>query len=124
MVLLSLLSGELLMLLLPVLVAGAGAALILGVRPGGVFGFLGMLSALVILSPVLTPLVVELMGMVPPWVQVLILVVLGVVVLRSVLGLVVGRRVGDTILAGIIAGVISLVFAMCTGVVRQLTARW
>lgn len=75
--------------ILALVIVGLGLALMLNlVRPGWVFGALGWLIGLLLLSPFIAPL----MGALPFWVLALLLVFLSFFSLRMVLELLIGKE--------------------------------
>jgi hypothetical protein len=90
---------------LPLLIVGVGLALMLGLISGrAALGLLGLL----LLSPLLAPLIEELLGELPPWISLIILAFLALALFRGLAALILGQRAADAMAGNLAADLVRL----------------
>ena len=113
---------------LPLVIAGIGLALMVGLLSGGAaFRILGIL----LLFALLSPFVEGVMGGMPPWVGLILMAIIALALLRGAASLVLGRRAADH-MVGILAAdcvrlalrLLLLPFRAVGGLVRLISAGW
>lgn len=90
---------------LPLLIAGVGLAMILGLLRGR--AALGILLML-LLAPVLASFVEVLMEILPPWISLIVLAVIGLSILKGLAALLIGPRAADTMVGSLAADLVRL----------------
>lgn len=95
---------------LPLVIAGVGLALMLGLVSGR--AALGIVLGLVVLPPLLAPLVEAVMGGLPPWVSLVILAFFGLAIIRGLAALLIGSRAADTMVGSLAADLVRFVVAI------------
>jgi hypothetical protein len=112
--------------LLPLVIAGIGLALMVGLlNRSAAFGLLGMLLLFAILSPIIE----GVMGELPPWITVIIMAVVVLALLRGVASFVLGSRAADHMVGILAADLVRLTlrllilpFRALGGLVRLVSA--
>lgn len=92
---------------LPLIIVGAGLALMVGFLSGR--AALAIIIGLVVLPPLLAPFVEVLVGELPPWVSMVLLAFLGLAIIRGLFGLLLGQRAADTMVGSLAADLVRLV---------------
>ncbi len=92
---------------MPLVIAGIGLALIVGLLSrSAAFSLLGM----VVLFALLGPIVEGVAGTLPAWMSLVLLIVIGLVLLRGLAALVIGRRASDHMVGILAADLVRMVF--------------
>ena len=94
---------------LPLLIAGVGLAMLLGLLRGR--AALGLL-ALLFLAPVMGAVVEALLAQLPPWLAWMLLAGLGLALLRGLAALLLGPRAADTMVGSLAADLVRLAVRM------------
>lgn len=103
--------------LLPLVIAGIGLALMVGLLSGSAaFRLLGLL----LLCALLGPIIEGVMGDMPPWVGVIIFVVVILALLRGAASLVLGRRAADHMVGILAADCVRFAFRLLFLPVRAI----
>lgn len=103
--------------LLPLVIAGIGLALMVGLLSGSAaFRLLGLLLLFALLGPIIE----GVMGEMPPWVGLIIFIVVILALLRGAASLVLGRRAADHMVGILAADCVRFAFQLLFLPVRAI----